>query len=327
MSTSTVPVAGSHPLHRALVTMRQWFDSDYFPEGAQVVRERPDRFEWRRCLPFVFLHLGCVGLVWVGWSWTAVVVATALYWVRMFAITAFYHRYFSHRTFRTARWTQFAFAVLGNTSVQRGPLWWAAVHRHHHKHADTDHDVHSPGLTGFWWSHIGWMTSSRNFPTDYDAVRDLAKYPELVFLNRFDLIVPALFGALLYGVGALLGSVAPSLGTSGGQLFVWGFFVSTAVLLHGTFFINSLAHVMGRRRFNTGDDSRNSFVLALITLGEGWHNNHHRFMGAARQGFYWWEFDPTYYALKALSWTGLIWNLKSVPRSVYDEAQAVRAAQ
>lgn len=307
--------------------MRQWFDSDYFPEGAQVVRERPDRFEWRRCLPFVFLHLGCVGLVWVGWSWTAVVVATALYWVRMFAITAFYHRYFSHRTFRTARWTQFAFAVLGNTSVQRGPLWWAAVHRHHHKHADTDHDVHSPGLTGFWWSHIGWMTSSRNFPTDYDAVRDLAKYPELVFLNRFDLIVPALFGALLYGVGALLGSVAPSLGTSGGQLFVWGFFVSTAVLLHGTFFINSLAHVMGRRRFNTGDDSRNSFVLALITLGEGWHNNHHRFMGAARQGFYWWEFDPTYYALKALSWTGLIWNLKSVPRSVYDEAQAVRAAQ
>jgi len=327
MSSSTVPVAGSHPLHRALVTMRQWFDSDYFPEGAQVVRDRPDRFEWRRCIPFVFLHLGCVGLVWVGWSWTAVVVATALYWVRMFAITAFYHRYFSHRTFRTARWTQFAFAVLGNTSVQRGPLWWAAVHRHHHKHADTDHDVHSPGLTGFWWSHIGWMTSSRNFPTDYDAVRDLAKYPELVFLNRFDLIVPALFGALLYGVGALLGSVAPGLGTSGGQLFVWGFFVSTAVLLHGTFFINSLAHVMGRRRFNTGDDSRNSFVLALITLGEGWHNNHHRFMGAARQGFYWWEFDPTYYALKALSWTGLIWNLKSVPRSVYDEAQAVRAAQ
>lgn len=311
-------------MHRALVTMRQWFDSDYFAEGAQVVRERPDRFEWRRSLPFVFLHFGCVGLVWVGWSWTAVAVAAALYWVRMFAITGFYHRYFSHRTFRTSRATQFAFAVLGNTSVQRGPLWWAAVHRHHHKHADTDQDVHSPGKTGFWWSHIGWMTSSRNFPTNYDAVRDLAKYPELVFLNRFDLIVPALFGATLYGFGELLGSVAPGLGTSGGQLFVWGFFVSTVVLLHGTLFINSLAHVTGRRRFETGDDSRNSFVLALITLGEGWHNNHHRFMGAARQGFYWWEFDPTYYALKALSWTGLIWNLKPVPRGVYEEARAIR---
>ena len=312
-------------MRRALVTMRQWFDSDYFPEGAEVVRERPDRFEWRRSLPFVFLHLGCVGLVWVGWSWTAVAVAAALYWVRMFAITGFYHRYFSHRTFRTSRGTQFAFAVLGNSSVQRGPLWWAAVHRHHHKHSDTDQDVHSPGMTGFWWSHIGWMTSSRNFPTNYDAVRDLAKYPELVFLNRFDLIVPALFGATLYGVGALLRSVAPDLGTSGGQLFVWGFFVSTVVLLHGTLFINSLAHVMGRRRFETDDDSRNSFVLALITLGEGWHNNHHRFMGAARQGFYWWEIDPTYYALKALSRTGLIWNLKPVPRSVYEEARAIRA--
>jgi stearoyl-CoA desaturase (delta-9 desaturase) len=307
------------------VTLRQWFDSDYFPEGADAVRAKPDRFEFRRCLPFLFTHLGCLGVLWVGWSWTAVGVAAALYVVRMFAVTGFYHRYFAHRTFRTTRWVQFIFAVLGNTAVQRGALWWAAVHRHHHKHSDTEEDVHSPGLTGFWWAHIGWMTSSKNFPTNYRAVADLAKYPELVFLNRFDLVVPAIFGALLWCAGALLESFAPQLGTSGAQLFVWGFFVSTVVLLHGTLFINSLAHAFGGRRFDTGDDSRNSLFLALITLGEGWHNNHHRYMGAARQGFYWWEIDVTYYALRALSWTGVIWDLKTVPQSILDEARTARA--
>lgn len=303
----------------ALVTVRQWFDSDYFPEGAQAVRERPDQFELRRCLPFLFLHAGCLGVVWVGWSWTAVVVAALLYFVRMFAITGFYHRYFAHRTFRTSRPAQFLFAVIGNTAVQRGALWWAAVHRHHHRHSDQEEDVHSPGLSGFLWSHIGWMTSSKNFPTEYRVVPDLAKYPELVFLNRFDFLVPAIFAGALWTTGALLEHFAPGLGTSGGQLLVWGFFVSTVVLLHGTLLINSMAHVFGDRRFETDDNSRNSLLLALITLGEGWHNNHHRYMGAARQGFYWWEIDVTYYGLKLLSWTGLIWDLKAVPASIYEE--------
>ena len=318
--------APGHAIRRVLVTIRQWFDSDYFPEGADAVRARSDRFEFRRCLPFIFLHAGCLAVLWVGWSWTAVALAAALYFVRMFAITGFYHRYFSHRTFHTSRWMQFAFAVLGNTSVQRGALWWAAVHRHHHKHADQEHDVHSPGLSGFWWAHIGWMTSSKNFPTDYGVIRDLAKFPELVFLNRFDLVVPAIFGALLFALGEILRWLAPGLGTTGGQLFVWGFFVSTVVLLHGTLLINSLAHVFGSRRFATDDDSRNNLLLALITLGEGWHNNHHRYMGTARQGFYWWEIDITYYALKALSWTGLIWDLKPVPVSIYEEARQPRGS-
>ena len=318
--------APGQAIRRVLVTIRQWFDSDYFPEGADAVRARSDRFEFRRCLPFIFLHAGCLAVLWVGWSWTAVALAAALYFVRMFAITGFYHRYFSHRTFHTSRWMQFAFAVLGNTSVQRGALWWAAVHRHHHKHADQEHDVHSPGLSGFWWAHIGWMTSSKNFPTDYGVIRDLAKFPELVFLNRFDLVVPAIFGALLFALGEILRWLAPGLGTTGGQLFVWGFFVSTVVLLHGTLLINSLAHVFGSRRFATDDDSRNNLLLALITLGEGWHNNHHRYMGTARQGFYWWEIDITYYALTALSWTGLIWDLKPVPVSIYEEARQPRGS-
>ena len=303
--------------------MRQWFDSDYFPEGADAIRQRPNAFELRRCLPFIFIHLGCLGVIWVGWSWTAIAVAVLLYGIRMFAITGFYHRYFSHRTFQTSRVGQFLFAVLGNTAVQRGALWWAAVHRHHHQHSDTEDDVHSPALTGFWWAHIGWMTSSKNFPTDYRVVRDLAKYPELVFLNRFDLVVPACLALSLFCLGETLNYFAPTLGVTGGQLLVWGFFISTAVLLHGTLFINSLAHVFGKRRFDTGDESRNSLLLALITLGEGWHNNHHRYMASARQGFFWWEIDLTYYGLKLLSWTGLIWDLRPVPVTVYEEARSL----
>jgi stearoyl-CoA desaturase (delta-9 desaturase) len=209
------------------------------------------------------------------------------------------------------------FAVLGNTATQRGALWWAATHRHHHQHADHEEDVHSPSLRGFLWSHIGWMTSHRNFPTDYQRVKDLAKFPELVFLNRFDMAVPALYAVFLFGFGTLLNSIWPNLHTSGWQMVVWGFFISTIFLLHGTLFINSLAHTVGSRRFDTDDDSRNSLFLALITLGEGWHNNHHRYMSSARQGFYWWEIDITYYTLKMLSWTGLIWDLRPVPASAY----------
>ena len=314
-------------LQRVLLTIRQWFDSDYFPEGAELVQSRPDRFEWRRCFPFLFLHLGCLGVLWVHWSWTAVTIAVALYFVRMFAITGFYHRYFSHRTFHTSRLVQFIFAVIGNTSVQRGALWWAAVHRHHHKHADHEADVHSPRISGFWWSHIGWMTSSKNFPTNYNTIRDLAKFPELVFLNRFDLVVPAIYGAFLYLLGTVLNALAPNLQTSGSQVFIWGFFVSTVVLLHCTLFINSLAHVFGSRRFATDDDSRNSLLLALLTLGEGWHNNHHRYMATVRQGFYWWEIDITYYTLKALSWTGLIWDLKPVPASIYAQSDTSKPTE
>lgn len=298
--------------------LRQWFDADYQPEGEAF--DGGDRFDARRAIPYIVLHLACVAVFWVGWSWFAVGAAVVLYWVRMFGITAFYHRYFSHRAFRTSRPMQFLFAVIGNTSMQRGALWWAATHRHHHRHSDQEHDKHSPVQQGFLWSHIGWLTSASNFPTNYRAIPDLARYPELVFLNRRDYVVPIVYGALLWGLGSWLEVIAPGLGTSGAQLFVWGGLISTVVLLHGTLFINSLAHVFGRRRFQTDDDSRNSWILSLITLGEGWHNNHHRYAHSVRQGFYWWEIDVSYYVLKCLSFTGLIWDLKRVPKHVYQEA-------
>ena len=307
-------------LKRLFTPLIRAIDSDYFPDGAEKVREMPERFEYSRAVPFIILHLGCLGVIWAGWSWAAVITAMVLYFTRMFAVTAIYHRYFCHRAYHTSRATQFLFALFGLTAVQRGPLWWASVHRHHHRHSDDEHDVHSPGMKGFLWSHIGWLTSSRNFPTDYDRVKDLAKYPELVFLNRFDLIGPALLFAALYGFGAALEAYAPSLGTSPWQMVIWGFFISTTVLFHATCTINSLTHCFGKKRFETGDDSRNSLLLALLTLGEGWHNNHHHFQSSARQGFFWWEIDISYYAIRLLGAFGLVWDIKGVPARVYDKA-------
>ena len=264
--------------------------------------------------------MGCIGVIWTGWSWVAVGVAIALYFVRMFAVTAFYHRYFCHRAYHTSRPMQFIFAIIGLTAMQRGPLWWASVHRHHHAHSDEDVDAHSPVAKGFLWAHIGWLTSSKNFPTDYKLVRDLVKFPELVFLNRFDVIGPIALFALLFTSGSLLEMFAPGLGTSGWQMVIWGFFISTTLLFHGTCFVNSLAHTMGSKRFDNDDDSRNSLFLALITLGEGWHNNHHQYQASARQGFYWWEIDISYYLIRLMGLLGIVRDIKSVPEKVYEQA-------
>jgi stearoyl-CoA desaturase (delta-9 desaturase) len=299
----------------------RWFDSwtDMDALRAETVQVRDQRVEWLRALPFLLLHLACAAVIWVGWSWTALAVAIALYLVRMFAITAFYHRYFSHRAFETSRAAQFAFALLGNSAVQRGPLWWAAHHREHHQNSDTEADTHSPTRHGFWWSHVGWILSRSNFATRLERVKDLAVFPELRFLDRFDSVAPLALFAGLYGLGEVLASFAPGLGTSGWQLVVWGGVISTVVLFHATFTINSLAHVWGRRRYATRDTSRNNLWLALLTLGEGWHNNHHHYPGAARQGFRRREIDPSYYALLALERVGVVWNLRPVPKKVLEE--------
>ncbi|MFZ4115544.1 MAG: acyl-CoA desaturase [Chthoniobacterales bacterium] len=309
-----------HPINVFFETLAQSLDADFKREELPDPSTLPEKINWQRTLPFLFLHGGCLAVLWVGFSPLSVETALLLYVIRMFAITGFYHRYFSHRTFKTSRFFQFAAAVLGNTSMQRGPLWWAATHRHHHTHSDEEEDKHSPVTKGFWWSHIGWLTSMRNFPTPYDKVRDLSRYPELVFLNRYDKTVPILYGLLMFGIGLFLEKKFPSFGVTAGQFFVWTFFISTTLLLHGTLFINSLAHLWGDRPYQTEDDSRNNFWLSLITLGEGWHNNHHRYPHATRQGFRWWEIDITYYGLKILSWLGLIWDLKPVPHAVLEES-------
>lgn len=308
------------PRKTLAASLIQWVDSDHQDEATSKEEQSSKKIDLVRCIPFIILHLGCLGVIWTSWSWTAVAVAIGLYFVRMFAITGFYHRYFSHRAFKTSRAAQFVFAIWGATSVQRGALWWAHHHRSHHSHSDSEEDTHSPHQHGLAWSHFGWITCSKNFHTDYSRIKDFAKYPELVFLNRFDSLIPFLFALILYVTGSLLEEFAPGLGVTGAQLLVWGFFISTTVLFHITCCINSLAHVMGTRRFETDDQSRNNLLLALLTLGEGWHNNHHHYMSSARQGFYWWEIDLTYYGLKLMERLGIIWELKPVPARVYERA-------
>jgi stearoyl-CoA desaturase (delta-9 desaturase) len=297
-----------------------WFDA---ASGAPVAAADAHGADWLRIVPFVAMHLACLAVWRVGASPFAIALAVLLYAVRMFAITGFYHRYFSHRAFKTSRAGQFVFGLLGASAVQRGPLWWAAHHRHHHAHADGPDDVHSPVQRGFLWSHMGWFLSRRHFVPDLRRVRDLLHYPELRWLDRFDVLVPVLLASGVFGLGWALERRAPGLHTDRWQLLVWGFFISTVACYHATYTINSLSHVFGRRRYPTRDGSRNNLWLALLTFGEGWHNNHHHYPGAARQGFYWWELDLTYYLLRALAAAGIIWDLKPVPLAVRD---AVRRA-
>lgn len=255
---------------------------------------------------FFLLHLSCLAVFFVPFRWSYVAIAAGLYFLRMFGVTAGYHRYFSHRSYKLARVPQFLIAFLAETSGQKGVLWWAAHHREHHQFSDTPRDVHSPIQEGFWWAHMGWIMSDNYDDYDPNLIRDYGKFAELRWLDRNYLVPPFLLGAAVM----LLGGI---------PVFIWGFVVSTVLLYHGTFTINSLAHVWGKRRFDTHDDSRNNFVLALITMGEGWHNNHHKFMYACRQGLRWWEVDCTFYVLKALSWVGITKELRKA-RLVEDTA-------
>lgn len=303
----------------------KWFDNEAVlteatlqnsPTAQGQALSNWQQIDWLRVVPFLGIHLACFGIIWVGFSWFALSFAIAMYAIRMFAVTGFYHRYFSHKAFRTTRVFQFILAVFGASAVQRGPLWWASHHRHHHVNSDDESDAHSPVQHGFLWSHIGWFLSTKNFATQTDRVKELAKYVELRWLDRFDVIVPILLATGIYGLGELLAAYAPSLHTNGLQLLVWGFALSTVVLYHATFTVNSLAHVWGKRRYATSDQSRNNFWIAIVTLGEGWHNNHHHFPGSAKQGFYWWEIDLTYYGLKTLAALGLIWDLRTIPLEI-----------
>ena len=263
-------------------------------------------------IPFILVHLGCFAAIWTGVTWQALALCVTLYWLRIFAIGAGYHRYFSHRSYSTSRAFQFVLAFMSQTTTQKSVIWWASKHRHHHLYSDTGHDVHSPRHHGFIYSHLGWIFSRKHDEPDFAKVSDLTRYPELMWLHKFE-VLPAV---LLAGLCFLLA------GWSG---LVVGFLWSTVLVYHATFCINSLAHVSGRKRYVTGDDSRNNWLLAIFTMGEGWHNNHHAYQSRVRQGFKWWEFDPTYYLLRALSWTGLVWDLKTPPEPVLRNEQRLGA--
>jgi len=252
---------------------------------------------------FILMHVAALAVFRVPFSWGLVWLCLGLYWLRMFAITAGYHRYFAHRSYKTSRVFQFLLAFIGASSLQKGPLWWAGHHRHHHRFSDQEEDLHSPRRDGFWWSHVGWILSHRYDATPEHLIKDFVKYPELRWLNRWHAVPGVLLAALLIVFG-------------GWPAFVWGFLLSTVLTWHATFAINSLTHLFGRVRYLTTDTSRNSLWLALLTLGEGWHNNHHYYQTSTRQGFFWWELDISYLILKALSIPHIVWDLREPPERV-----------
>jgi len=262
-------------------------------------------------IPFMLVHLTCIAAIWSGITWSAVALCAVLYWLRIFGVSAGYHRYFSHRAYSTSRAFQFILAIVAQSTAQKSVLWWAAKHRHHHLHSDTKQDVHSPRQRGFWYSHVGWILGRRHDATDLVKVADLSRYPELMWLHRYHLVPAVILAVLCFLIDGWPGLVV-------------GFFWSTVLVYHATFCINSLAHVHGRQRYVTGDDARNNWFLALLTMGEGWHNNHHACQSSVRQGFRWWEIDATYYILSMLAWFGVVWNIKSPPKQLLCNEQPVR---
>lgn len=278
-------------------------------EASAPFKKSLDAINWPTSIPFILMHLAGLAAFFFEFNWTMFWLVLGSYYLRMFGITAGYHRYFSHRAYKTSRVFQFFLAFLAQTSAQKGALWWAAHHRHHHKFSDKPNDIHSPIQRGFWWSQIGWLLCDRYFPTNWSYIGDFAKYPELRWLNRFYLVPPTIYAVAIFLIW----------GWSG--LF-WGFFFSTILLYHGTFCINSLTHMFGRVRYQSGDGSRNSMILALITCGEGWHNNHHYYQASTNQGWFWWEIDFSYYVLKILSFFHIVWGLRKPPKHVMERTIA-----
>jgi len=263
--------------------------------------------QWINAWSFILSHVAVLGAIWSGVTWQAAILCVVLLVVRLWGVTAGYHRYFSHRTYKTSRAFQFFLAFLAQSSSQKGALWWAAHHRVHHKLSDQAGDVHSPVQNSLFYAHVGWLFDGTE-DTRWDKIRDFAKYPELRWLNKHWAVPPTVLAIACFAIAGWPG------------LFI-GFFLSTVLLWHNTFLINSLTHVWGKRRFDTTDDSRNNFLTAILTLGEGWHNNHHHYQSSCRNGFYWWEIDVTYYVLKSLSWVGLVWDLREVPEHVLEEGR------
>ena len=298
-------------------------------EKKEIVLEKRGRSTLKTEMGFFVIHLIPILGFWTGVTVFDWILCVFLYFFRMFWITGGYHRYFSHRSYSTSRFFQFVIAFMAQTSVQKGALWWASHHRIHHRTSDTPKDPHSMRLYGFWYSHIGWITGPDYKETDYKVISDYAKYPELVWLNKYHLVSPIILAILVMALGGIVngGSITMMFSVAGLSTLVIGFFLSTAILFHGTFSINSIMHKFGKQRYESNDKSKNSLILALLTLGEGWHNNHHYYEVAARQGFFWWEIDITFYILKILSWMGIVWKIKGVPAHIKNSKNKAHAKE
>ena len=264
-------------------------------------------------VPLVGVHLALVGLFFVPVTWTAVILFIVVTRISGTGITVGFHRYLAHHAFKTSRWFQFALTAAGCVAMQKGPLWWCVFHREHHKHSDEPGDVHSPVLDGFWYAHFGWLVTQDLSQPNHDNVRDLARFPELVWLDRLWMVPGILVATACYLID----------GRSG---LLWGFCLGTAVVFQVTFLVNSAGHLWGSQRFDTGDGSRNNFVIGVLAMGEGWHNNHHRAPTSARHGFAKYEVDLAYLIIKTFRALGLVWGVRQPPEAAMDAARGARAA-
>jgi len=295
----------------------------------EVILEKRNKPILKQEIAFTIVHLIPLLAIWTGTTLFDWLVCIALYFIRMFWITGGYHRYFAHKSYKTSRWFQFVIAFMAETSAQKGALWWAAHHRHHHRHSDQPEDPHSMKLYGFWYSHVGWIIGPDYKKTDFKTIGDYAKYPELVWLNKHYLVPPTVLAIGVALLGAWVNGGSPLLMFThhGMSTLLIGFFLSTVFTYHGTFSINSIMHKFGKQRYESGDESKNSLWLALLTLGEGWHNNHHYYEVASRAGFFWWEIDITYYVLRTFQFFGLIWDMKEVPKHILNSKNKKEAKE
>jgi stearoyl-CoA desaturase (delta-9 desaturase) len=251
----------------------------------------------------------------VPFSWGLVAVWAASHFLRAVGITLAFHRYYAHRSFQMSRPARFVWTLIATAAMQKGPLWWAGHHVNHHRFADRDGDPHSPMVSGVYYAHIGWFLNDakhdRLEPSN-PVIRDFSGAPEIAWLDHYYFAPPLALAALMYLAGGM-------------PWLVWGFCVPTVTLAHATFAINTVNHMFGSRRFDTIDESRNNVLTALFAAGEGWHNNHHRYQRAARNGFYWWELDLTWYVIRLMGFVGAAWDIQPVPERIYEEARATKA--
>ena len=269
----------------------------------QISESKPTRkINWGNGIFLVVAHCGTVGALFF-WSWPGLITAVILYWVAgSLGIGMGIHRLITHRGYKVPKLVEYFLVTCGTLAIEGGPIQWVVTHRIHHAHTDQHGDPHTP-REGGWWAHIGWIlrgtAQDHDRPTIERYAPDLIKNRYYVWLNRYFYVPSILLGLALLTFG-------------GWQVMLWGLFLRVTVALHATWLVNSATHMWGRKRFETGEDSRNNWWVALLTFGEGWHNNHHAHPTSARHGLRWYEIDFNWWGIRVLQGMGLAQKIKRV---------------